>query len=328
MGREPGKSRMTMDGPRDGCMDSKRRERKVWNQQPKQPIRHIKENMTMHTNRSFNKLLMAGAIAAALGLAGTSFADNKPLSQEAREARIEGQIIGTYTLNRHLNPFDFDVDVNGSTAIITGEVEDAIDKELAEQIALGVNGIDKVENRVTVNPDVKPRAASTGERTFGDAVSDATITASVKSKLLWNDHTDGLDIKVETRNGNVMLSGTADSNASKDLAGRIAENTEGVRAVENHLRVGAKSNAGAEMESRTGDAVAAVSDAWITSKVKSSFLFSRNIPATDISVDTRNGVVTLSGAVASGAERDLAVEVAKGIRGVKEVNAKALNAPG
>lgn len=277
-------------------------------------------------NRSFNKLLMAGAIAAALGLSGiATAADNKTLTQEAREARIEGQIIGTYTLNRHLNPFDFDVDVNGSTAILTGEVESAVDKELAEQIALGVNGIDKVDNRIVVNANIKPRATANGERSFGDAVSDATITASVKSKLLWNDHTDGLDIKVETRNGNVTLDGIADSAESKDLAGRLAANTEGVRDVDNRLRVGSKSDTGDRVEAGADSTATAVSDAWITSKVKSSFLFSRNIPATDIKVDTRNGVVTLSGAVANGAERDLAIEVAKGIRGVKEVNAKALD---
>jgi osmotically-inducible protein OsmY len=279
----------------------------------------------MNKYGSFRKLLMAGAVAAAMGVSGPGLADDKPLSQEAREARMEGQILGTYTLNRHLNPFDFDVEVNGNTAIISGEVEDSIDKELAEQIARGVAGIERVENRVVVNPDVEVRERDTNERTFGDAVSDATITASVKSKLLWNSHTDGLDIKVETRNGNVMLSGTADSEASKDLAARLAENTEGVRDVDNRLRVGAKSDTGRDVDDRTADATTAVSDAWITSKVKSSFLFSRNLPATDINVDTRNGVVTLSGAVATGAERDLAIEVAKGIRGVKEVKAEALD---
>lgn len=279
----------------------------------------------MNMHGSFRKLLMAGAIAAAMGVSGPVLADDKPLSQEAREARMEGQILGTYTLNRHLNPFDFDVEVNGDTAIISGEVEDAIDKELAEQIARGVAGIEQVENRVMVNPDVEVRERADNERTFGDAVSDATITASVKSKLLWNSHTDGLDIKVETRNGNVMLSGTADSDASKDLAARIAENTEGVRDVDNQLRVGAKSDSRDDVDDRTAAATTAVSDAWITSKVKSSFLFSRNLPGTDINVDTRDGVVTLSGAVASGAERDLAIEVAKGIRGVKEVNASGLD---
>src|SRR5690606_788843 len=111
---------------------------------------------------------------------------------------------------------------------------------------------------------------------------------------------------------------------SKELAARIAQNTEGVRDVENRLRVEAKRGSGSDVDDRTASAGNTVSDAWITSKVKSSFLFSRNIPA-DIEVDTRNGVVTLKGAAATGAERDLAIETAKGIRGVKEVNASGLD---
>ena len=56
-------------------------------------------------------------------------------------------------------------------------------------------------------------------RTFSDKVEDATITASVKSKLLWNTRTDGLDIGVDTVAGKVTLSGAASSAEEKDLAG-------------------------------------------------------------------------------------------------------------
>ncbi|OEC42467.1 phospholipid-binding protein [Pseudomonas sp. 1D4] len=68
----------------------------------------------------------------------------------------------------------------------------------------------------------------------------------------------------------------------------------------------------------------AVSDTWITSKVKSSFLADKNLSALDIKVETNKGVVALSGVVASDAERDLAISTAKSIKGVTAVAADGL----
>ncbi|SFI95518.1 hyperosmotically inducible protein [Pseudomonas guineae] len=68
----------------------------------------------------------------------------------------------------------------------------------------------------------------------------------------------------------------------------------------------------------------AVTDTWITSKVKSTFLADTELSGIDISVETNKGVVTLSGVVASEAERDLAVAKAKEIKGVTAVAAEAL----
>ncbi|NLY13330.1 MAG: BON domain-containing protein [Gammaproteobacteria bacterium] len=68
----------------------------------------------------------------------------------------------------------------------------------------------------------------------------------------------------------------------------------------------------------------AVSDSWITSKVKSVFLANTHITALDIKVETVNGVVALSGEVPTAAERDLAISTAKEIKGVKAVAADGL----
>ncbi|MDA8483781.1 BON domain-containing protein [Pseudomonas resinovorans] len=68
----------------------------------------------------------------------------------------------------------------------------------------------------------------------------------------------------------------------------------------------------------------AVSDTWITSKVKSTFLADKNLSGMDIKVETNQGVVALSGTVQSDAERDLAIDTAKGIKGVTAVSADGL----
>mgnify|MGYP002143824622 CR=1 FL=1 len=66
------------------------------------------------------------------------------------------------------------------------------------------------------------------------------------------------------------------------------------------------------------------SDTWITTKVKSTLLYSSNVKGSDVEVTTKGGVVTLGGKLGSGAERALAVELADNVRGVKAVNAKGL----
>lgn len=72
----------------------------------------------------------------------------------------------------------------------------------------------------------------------------------------------------------------------------------------------------------TADAAEQMGDAWITTKVKADLLATKDVSGTAIDVDTRDGIVTLKGSVASRAEEDRAVAVAKGIRGVTEVKSQ------
>ncbi|EWC40697.1 BON domain-containing protein [Pseudomonas stutzeri] len=72
------------------------------------------------------------------------------------------------------------------------------------------------------------------------------------------------------------------------------------------------------------DASDAASDTWITTKVKSTLLAEDATPGMDIEVETKDGVVSLSGTVATEAEKEAAVAKAKGIKGVREVSADGL----
>lgn len=67
-----------------------------------------------------------------------------------------------------------------------------------------------------------------------------------------------------------------------------------------------------------------ISDSWITTKVKSQLIADDLVKARDINVSTDNGVVTLAGVVESNAERNRAVSISKGTKGVKRVNTSAL----
>ena len=265
------------------------------------------------------KLLLASGIALALA-ANSGIINADTLSQDITEARQETQIWTTYALSPYLRANDLKVSVDGGRATLTGKVDEDVNKDLARAIALGVSGINEVDNQIEVQADYVPPKRSS-ERGYGEVIDDATVTAAVKSKLLWSKNTDGLDTQVETKLGRVTLKGTADNAESRDLAGRLAMNTRGVESVDNQMSVRARKP---DMEKAAHDAGRDIKDSWITTKVKSTFMYSNNVRGSDIAVSTNSGIVTLTGKVNSGAERALAIELANNIRGVKSVESKGL----
>src|SRR4051812_288330 len=62
-----------------------------------------------------------------------------------------------------------------------------------------------------------------------------------------------------------------------------------------------------------------VDDGWITTKIKSDFAVDKLVSATNIHVDTDNGVVHLSGVAKSQDEANRAVQIARGVNGVRSV---------
>ena len=73
--------------------------------------------------------------------------------------------------------------------------------------------------------------------------------------------------------------------------------------------------------SRTKSAAAGevVADSVITTKVKADLVKEPNLKSLDVHVDTVNGVVTLSGFVPNQTEADRAAQVARGVKGVSDV---------
>ena len=268
--------------------------------------------------RHFHKSILASAIA--LAILGTSAAASaETMSPDVINARQETQIWTTYALSPYLRANDLKVSVDSGKATLTGNVEEGVNKDLAKQIALGVDGIKSVDNQIVVQSDyVAPKRSAA--RTYGESMDDAGISAAVKSKLVWSKYTDGMTTEVETKSGKVTLRGTADSAASKEHAKSLAMDTRGVVSVDDQLMVKDVKPAIGGV-AKTGQDVA---DGWITTKVKSTYGYSSTVNGSDIAVSTNSGIVTLSGKVDSGAERALAIALAQNVRGVKSVQSKAL----
>jgi hyperosmotically inducible protein len=180
------------------------------------------------------------------------------------------------------------------------------------------------------------------------AQTDAGITTKVKSKLAADDTVKAYQIDVDTRDKVVTLSGNVDNPAAKDQAVAIARGTEGVADVVDNITVGGGSAAmpgettmeggGAPAAGGEGDAAiggnapnpepdrpvgTVMDDAAITTAVKAKLLADPVVGGLKIDVDTRNGVVYLTGDnMNSQAEIDKAIMVTKTVDGVKSVENK------
>jgi len=152
---------------------------------------------------------------------------------------------------------------------------------------------------------------ATDRRSSGAYVDDQSIEAKVSHQI--GEKLPSAHVNTTSYNRAVLLTGEVPSAEAGQQAELIARAMPNVRRVYNYTSVGPASG----LSQRSNDT-------WITSKVKSSLIANKNVSGVDIKVETNKGVVSLSGNVKSDAERDLAIETAKGIKGVKAVSADGL----
>jgi hyperosmotically inducible protein len=159
---------------------------------------------------------------------------------------------------------------------------------------------------------VPPGSTVTPAASVGTQIDDTLVTTKVKAALVGDKEINGLGIKVETRKGVVQLSGFADNQAQVDRAITIARGIEGVTNIENGVSI------------RQGKASVGntVDDGILTGKVKSALIQDPSVKALDIAVATSKGQVQLSGFVDNQAQIDQAIQVAKSVEGVTNVDNK------
>ena len=87
-------------------------------------------------------------------------------------------------------------------------------------------------------PQAAPGAPA-GDRTAGQTVDDAGVTAKVKAALVAEKGVNGMSINVDTVGGRVTLTGRVPDQSQVERATQVATAIEGVKAVDNRLTVGA-----------------------------------------------------------------------------------------
>ena len=90
----------------------------------------------------------------------------------------------------------------------------------------------------TPSAPVTQGAPTEPNRTMGQAVDDTAITVKVKSALIADSTVKSTGVNVDTNQGVVKLTGVVGDQAQVDRAVQIARGVEGVKSVDNNLRVG------------------------------------------------------------------------------------------
>ena len=137
--------------------------------------------------------------------------------------------------------------------------------------------------------------------------ADELIKQDVIDQLVWDASVDANDVLVNVNDGIVQLSGVVPAYTAKIAAQDNAYRVADVVSVENMI----------EVEFPAG--ITLPDDTEITSMIESKLLWNDQIDATNIDVETLNGVVTLTGNVNSYWEKSLAKNLAVATRGVKHV---------
>lgn len=162
------------------------------------------------------------ALFSAASLAKT----NTPIEDSVITAKIKSKM----AMEKSLSSFKIDVTTTNSVVTLTGKVNSDADASKAIEIAQSTDGVKDVDaSQLIIAQSSQP-------------ITDIAITAKVKGKfikekLFGDKDISAMSINVETNNGVVYLTGTADNQEQIDNAIKIAESVSGVKKVDSRVIV-------------------------------------------------------------------------------------------
>ena len=178
-----------------------------------------------------------------VSLPGVKSVDNKltvkgEVPAEHTDAWLITKVKTTLLFHGSVSATGTEVLANDGTITLRGKADSAAQKDLTTEYAKDVEGVKAVKNEMTVvTPVTKPGEKTTGEKVdaMTESVDDASITALVKTTLLYHRSTSALNTTVETKEGVVTLVGKAKNAAEKDLATKLVSDVHGVKKVVNNM---------------------------------------------------------------------------------------------
>ncbi|MDS1139279.1 BON domain-containing protein [Pusillimonas sp. SM2304] len=149
-------------------------------------------------------------------------------------------------------------------------------------------------------------AVATDRRTAGEQVEDQAIEmkAAAEMRKLFEDKGR---VNTTSYAGLLLLTGDVPTEQDKQKAGEAAQGVEKVQKVVNQIRVGDLT----PVSVRTNDT-------WLSSKVRTALINTKEVPSRTISVTTERGIVYMLGKVTD-AEGQRAAKAAAGVSGVNKV---------
>ena len=215
------------------------------------------------------------------------------------DARIESSAKESYVFKTYLKDDSIKVDSEDGIVSLLGNVNQESHKILAQETVSSLPGVVRVDNRLELKGEQSPEN------------SDSWIAMQAKTSLLFHRNVSGMKTEVYVQQGVLTLRGEADNQAQKTLTEEYARDINGVKNVQNEMTVKAPE------ENRTMSEK--IDDASVTAQVRANLLWHRATSVRSTKVETKDGVVTLSGVAQNEAEKDLVTKLVSDIYGVKHI---------
>ncbi len=145
-------------------------------------------------------------------------------------------------------------------------------------------------------------------RTVGMQIDDSIMQKNLAARLALTDKKHLIYINTKVLDGNIFLSGKVDEPEDKLKVIKLAWETKGVRSVKTAITIKGETNFKNSAK-----------DALITTQLRTSMIFDKDIKSANYNLDTINGKTYIFGIAMTQEEKRKVIEESKEIYGVKEV---------
>lgn len=153
-------------------------------------------------------------------------------TDETSDSWIYAKVKTMLMSHRNVSAVNTKVTVADGIVTLKGEASSTAQKQLTTDYARDIDGVKDVKNEMTVVETPK-----TTTQTLSEKIDDASITAQVKTALLFHRGTRVLKTNVSTKNGVVTVAGMAKNAAEKDLVNKLSADVNGVTKVVNVMTI-------------------------------------------------------------------------------------------
>jgi len=156
----------------------------------------------------------------------------KEKSSDNLDTWLKTKVKTELLFHRSVSATKTEVDVRNGIVILRGNADSQAQKDLTAEYASTIEGVKGVENEMIVS-----KAPEKTHESMGEQIDDASITAQIKTILLFHRSTSALNTKVKTTGGVVTLTGKASNLAEKDLVDKLISDVKGVKSLNNQMTV-------------------------------------------------------------------------------------------
>ncbi len=197
----------------------------------------VKEGVVTLTGTAADESNKKLAQETAANLTGVMRVDNQLTTRAEDAAENADKWMGrkvkmALLFRRNVSGIGTSVEVNDGIVTLTGEADSEAQRQLTTEYAKDIEGVKDVRNQMTV-----AASSDKSERTAGEKLDDASVTAMVKSALATHRSTSAIKTGVVTRDGNVTVTGIARNEAEKALVTKLVDGIHGVNSVNNEMTI-------------------------------------------------------------------------------------------